>query len=121
MNSKSVITSGMLALAFASACALAAQPEDPMAKNPQQPVSNPSQTMKSTSAASTTVAKGKFDMLDTNHDGYVDQQEAAASNALSAQFSQFDSNKDSKLSLTEFASIHDLASIKIDKKKKGYE
>jgi Ca2+-binding EF-hand superfamily protein len=120
MKRKYVMTSGLLALAFVSAAALAGQQEDPKAKSPEQPVTNATKSMDTmhSSTANTTLAKSKFDMLDTNHDGYVDTQEAAASTALTAQFKTFDSNKDNKLSLTEFASIHDLASIKIDKK--GY-
>jgi Ca2+-binding EF-hand superfamily protein len=122
MKRKAIMTSGLLALAFVSAAAFAGQPEDPKAKNPEQPVTSAPRsvdTMNTSASANTTLAKGKFDMLDSNHDGYIDKQEAAASNALTAQFKNFDGNKDNKLSLTEFAAIHDLASIKIDKK--GYQ
>lgn len=118
----------LIALTFASAGALAQ--EDKSMTNQPQPTASPEQpksaaksAMDATTAAptaSSALAQAKFDMLDANHDGYIDKQEANASSALTAQFTKFDGDHDGKLSLTEFASINDLASIKIDKKK-GYE
>jgi hypothetical protein len=118
----------LIALTFASAGALAQEDktmtnQPQQAASPEQPKSTSQSPMDATTAApatNSTLAQAKFDMLDTNHDGYVDKQEANASSALSARFSKIDGNRDGKLSLTEFASINDLASIKIDKKK-GYE
>ena len=54
----------------------------------------------------------KFDSLDTDHDGTIDQKEASVSNILGSQFSALDTNADGKLSITEFAAASDLASIK---------
>jgi colicin import membrane protein len=57
-------------------------------------------------------AQDKFDLLDANHDGFVDRQEATKSNVLKTLFARFDVDKNGKLSLTEFAAINDLAAIK---------
>jgi len=53
--------------------------------------------------------QAKFDSLDLNHDGYVDKQEAAADTKLANQFAKIDTNKDTKLSITEFSSAKGLA------------
>ena len=109
------LLSAAAALAFAAGAAIAAPQapqEDPMGKQPTD------QTMAQTST--TSAAQAKFDLIDTNHDGVIDRQEAAASKALTAEFSKLDANKDGKLSLTEFVTVKDLASIKIDNKSGGY-
>jgi len=41
-------------------------------------------------------AQTKFDSIDSNHDGSIDKQEAAASKQLNAQFAKLDKNKDEK-------------------------
>lgn len=105
------LLTGAAVLAFAAGAAFAA-PQDPMGKQPTD------QAMARSSSMS--AAQAKFNLLDTNHDGSVDKQEAAASKALTAQFGTIDANGDGKLSLTEFATVKDLASIKIDKKNGGY-
>lgn len=46
-----------------------------------------------------------FNKLDTNHDGYVDRNEAKRLNGLSEIFDQADTNHDGKLSKEEFARI----------------
>jgi Ca2+-binding EF-hand superfamily protein len=61
------------------------------------------------------LAQDKFNVLDANHDGVVDRQEAAQSNSLKAMFAKVDSDHDGKLSLAEFSAINDLAAIKQDK------
>ena len=60
-------------------------------------------------------AQAKFDAIDADHDGTIDKQEAQASKALSNEFSRLDSDKNNKLSLSEFMSAQNLASIKVDK------
>ena len=43
-----------------------------------------------------------FKSLDTNHDGYIDQNEAAADPKVLAAFDKADRDKDGKLSVKEF-------------------
>lgn len=108
----SALLAGAAALAFAAGAVSAPQApqEDPMGKQDQM-----------TAQTSTmSAAQAKFDLLDADHNGSIDKNEAAVSKALTAQFSKLDANNDGKLSLTEFATIKDLASIKIDNKKGGY-
>jgi hypothetical protein len=62
-------------------------------------------------------AQTKFDALDVNHDGAISKQEAQASKALDNEFARLDADKNSKLSLSEFMSAQNLASIKVDKTK----
>jgi hypothetical protein len=47
---------------------------------------------------------------------YVDKQEAAASQVLTAQFDKLDANRDGKLTLAEFQVAKNLAMIKKDTK-----
>lgn len=115
IHSTSALLSGAVALAFAAGAAVAAPQspqEDPMGKQPTD------QMMAQTSSMS--AAQAKFDLLDANHNGTIDKQEAAVSKALTAEFSKIDANHDGKLSLTEFATVKDLASIKVDNKSGGY-
>jgi hypothetical protein len=58
--------------------------------------------------------QAKFDALDTDHDGSIDANEAAASDVLAAQFKALDIDGDGKLSLAEFTTANNLASIRID-------
>ena len=54
----------------------------------------------------TAVAGGTaFSKLDTNHDGKISKQEAAANPAVEAQFSQADTNKDGSLEQSEFSAL----------------
>jgi hypothetical protein len=115
-----------LAVAALALSAAAFAQEDPMAKGQvqqqgqqqgQQSMNQPAAPAPSTDTRS--AAQTKFDALDTNHDGYIDKQEAAVSKPLVNEFAKIDSNKDNKLSLIEFQSIKDLASIKTSKD--GYQ
>jgi len=111
-----------LAVAALALSAAAFAQEDPMAKGQvqqqkQQAMSQPASPTTSTDSRS--AAQTKFDALDANHDGYIDKQEAAVSKPLANEFAKLDSNKDSKLSLMEFQSVKDLASIKTSKD--GYQ
>ena len=107
-----------------SAAAIAAPQEDAKAVQ-QRPVTDTAQPAPAaaqsgtTPTSNSTLAQTKFDQLDINHDGYVDKTEASASSVLAAQFDKIDGNHDGKLSLSEFASIKDLAAIKVDRK--GYQ
>ena len=84
-----------------------------MAKGQAQQQGQQPQSMTQAAPASSTdgksVAQTKFDALDTNHDGYIDKQEAAADSKLKNQFAKLDANKDAKLSITEFSSAKGLA------------
>jgi len=62
----------------------------------------------------TTSLQAKFDALDTDHDGTIDQAEAQASDVLSAQFHTLDMKGDGKLTLAEFAAATNLASVRVD-------
>lgn len=54
----------------------------------------------------TAIAGGTaFSKLDTNHDGKISKQEAAADPAVEAHFSQADANKDGSLERSEFAAM----------------
>jgi hypothetical protein len=125
INSRRLLSGALAASALLSAAALAAPQEDARATQ-QRPVTNTAQppaeagTQANTApVTNTTLAQSKFDLLDTNHDGYIDKTEATASSVLATQFAKFDGDHDGKLSLTEFAAINDLAAIKIDRK--GYQ
>jgi len=111
-----------LAVAALALSAAAIAQEDPMAKGQgqqqkQQSMSQPAAPVASTDSKS--AAQVKFDALDSNHDGYIDKQEAAVSKPLANEFAKLDSNKDNKLSLIEFQNVKDLASIKTSKD--GYQ
>lgn len=67
-----------------------------------------------TDAAATLQAK--FDALDTDHDGTIDRDEAAASDVLSAQFNTLDTRGDGKLTLDEFTTATNLSSVRVDRK-----
>jgi Ca2+-binding EF-hand superfamily protein len=58
--------------------------------------------------------QAKFDALDTDHDGTIDQAEAQASDVLSAQFHTLDTKGDGRLTLAEFAAATNLASVRVD-------
>lgn len=107
-----------LAVAALALSAAALAQEDPMAKGQGQQQGRQSMSQPATPAPSTdtkSAAQTKFDALDANHDGYIDKQEAAVSKPLANEFARIDSNKDNKLSLIEFQSVKDLASIKTSK------
>jgi len=93
------LTAAFAALALSAAAVATAAQEDAKAAqqrpitNSAQPASAATQQPGSEPASNSTLAQTKFDLLDANHDG--------------------------KLSLTEFASINDLAAIKADRK--GYQ
>ena len=110
-----------LAVTALALSAAAFAQEDPMAKGQaqQQGQQSMSQAAPASSTDGKSVAQTKFDALDTNHDGYIDKQEAAVSKPLADEFAKIDSNKDSKLSLIEFQNVKDLASIKTSKD--GYQ
>ncbi|HEY2394772.1 MAG TPA: EF-hand domain-containing protein [Rudaea sp.] len=119
----------LAALAMTAGSALAAAPEkDPGQKQPTsaQPSSSMQQstmqqsTPSATTAAISPAAYEKFDAIDVDHDGSIDRKEAEASKTLSTQFSKLDSNKDGKLSVTEFNNANNMAAIKVDKKPQGY-
>jgi hypothetical protein len=111
-----------LAVAALALSAAAFAQEDPMAKGQGQQQNQQSMSQPAAPAASTdskSAAQAKFDALDANHDGYIDKQEASVSKPLANEFAKLDSNKDNKLSLIEFQSVKDLASIKTSKD--GYQ
>ena len=117
IHSTSALLSGAVALAFAAGAAVAAPQspqQDPMGKQPTD------QDQMMAQSSSMSAAQAKFDLLDANHNGTIDKQEAAVSKALTAEFSKIDANNDGKLSVTEFATVKDLASIKVDNKSGGY-
>jgi Ca2+-binding EF-hand superfamily protein len=114
----------LAALAMTAGSALAAAPEkDPGQQQPtsaQSGTSMPQSTPSATAASISSAAYEKFDAIDVDHDGSIDKKEAQASKMLSAQFSKLDTNKDGKLSVTEFNNASNLAAIKVDKKPRGY-
>lgn len=117
---------GLSALIFSAGAAIAAgQDPAPSQPNPETP---PTQSMPMTpptpaldvaeATGSVAGVKAKFDALDSNHDGVIDQSEAAASNILLNQFAALDSSADGKLTLAEFTAANDLALIKVDHPKR---
>ena len=81
-----------LAVAALALSAAAFAQEDPMAKGQAQQQGQQQQSMNQAAPASSTdgksVAQTKFDALDTNHDGYIDKQEAAVSKPLANEFAR---------------------------------
>lgn len=120
----------LAALAMTAGSALAAATEkDPGQQQPtsaQSAASMPQQstmpqaTPAATAEAISSAAYEKFDAIDVDHDGSIDRKEAQASKTLSAQFSKLDTNKDGKLSVTEFNNASNMAAIKVDRKPQGY-
>jgi Ca2+-binding EF-hand superfamily protein len=116
------LLAAMMALTLGAGSALAAAPEkDPGQKSAaaasgMQPMQQSATSESATSAAT----YDTFNALDANRDGSIDKQEADASKVLSAQFARLDKNSDGKLSITEFNNASNMASIKVDKKAKGY-
>ena len=119
---------GLTALVI-SAGAVAGQDRtnQPMQKSTPTTQSTPSTsaTTRSSSAMNdlndtsmSATAQTKFDALDTNHDGAISKQEAMASASLNGEFAKLDADKNNKLSLSEFMSAKNLASIKVDKTQK---
>ncbi len=49
--------------------------------------------------------KQMFNKLDTNHDGYISQQESKADADLSRNYNSADTNKDGKLEESEFSAF----------------
>jgi hypothetical protein len=121
-NSKSSAAMlGLSALVLSAGAAIAAQDPAPPQPNPETPPNQstpmtPPQPVTDTTESVTAVAsvQSKFDALDTNHDGFIDQTEAAASDVLAGQFATLDASGDGKLSLAEFTAASNLASIRID-------
>lgn len=88
-----------IALASASAAALAEPPQDPV--DPTQPSTPMQQRIGQVDSPASLQAR--FEALDLNHDGYVDRTEASANKTLSMQFDKLDANHDGKLSFAEFS------------------
>ncbi len=116
---------GLSTLVFSAGAAIAAaQDPAPRQPNPETPPNQstpmtPPQPVTDTSESATAVAsvQAKFDALDTNHDGFIDKNEAAASDVLAGQFATLDASGDGKLSLAEFTAASNLAAIRIDHRK----
>jgi len=111
-----------LSLLLCTGAAIAADDKDadqpPVARGPasaQPREAQHTQQNSSTFNEVTADVHAKFDALDVDHDGTIDQHEAAVSNILGSQFSGLDSNGDGKLSMNEFSAASDLASIKTPK------
>jgi hypothetical protein len=118
---------GLPALVFSAGAAIAAgQDPAPAQPNPETPPTSstpmtPPQPEPATAEAATGAiasVQAKFDALDTNHDGFIDQSEAMASDVLAGQFATLDASGDHKLSLAEFTAASNLASIRIDHRKR---
>ena len=114
---------GLSALILSTGVAFAAgqtasQDPAPSQPNPETPPTTSTPVAPPVDQAASTGAvasvKAKFDALDINHDGVIDQSEAAASDTLLGQFATLDSSADGKLSLAEFTAANNLALIKID-------
>jgi len=113
---------GLSALLLSTGAALAASQDPvPSQPNPETPPTqampvSPAPTALSPEESSGAVAsvKAKFDALDSNHDGMIDQGEAAASETLLGQFASLDSSADGKLTLAEFTAASNLAAIRVD-------
>ena len=113
---------GLSALILSTGAALAAS-QDPVPAQPN-PETPPTQVMPVTapptalspeeSSGAVASVKAKFDALDANHDGIIDQGEAAASDTLLSQFASLDSSADGKLTLAEFTAASNLAAIRVD-------
>jgi len=63
--------------------------------------------------------KAMFNKLDTNHDGYISQDESKADADLSRNWSTADTNKDGKLEESEFSAFEqdrDIGNMPMKKK-----
>jgi len=117
---------GVPALVFSAGAAIAvAQDVAPSQPSPETPPTRstpttPPQPVMGADEASGAVAsvQAKFAALDTNHDGFIDISEAAASDVLAGQFATLDTRGNGKLSLAEFTAASNLAAIKIDHRRR---
>jgi hypothetical protein len=117
---------GVTALVFSAGAATAvAQDVAPSQPSPETPPTRstpttPPQPVMGADEASGAVAsvQAKFAALDTNHDGFIDISEAAASDVLAGQFASLDTRGNGKLSLAEFTAASNLAAIKIDHRRR---
>jgi hypothetical protein len=117
---------GVTALVFSAGAATAvAQDVAPSQPSPETPPTRstpttPPQPVMDADEASGAVAsvQAKFAALDTNHDGFIDISEAAASDVLAGQFASLDTRGNGKLSLAEFTAASNLAAIKIDHRRR---
>jgi hypothetical protein len=117
---------GVTALVFSAGAATAvAQDVAPSQPSPETPPTRstpttPPQPVMDADEASGAVAgvQAKFAALDTNHDGFIDISEAAASDVLAGQFATLDTRGNGKLSLAEFTAASNLAAIKIDHRRR---
>lgn len=55
----------------------------------------------------TSATKAKFNKLDTNHDGYISQEEAKADSHLSQNWSTADPNNNGKIDESEFSAFEE--------------
>lgn len=92
----------MAALAALLTSAAAFANEDP--SQAQTPATTPGDT-----SMATDTQWPEFTTLDTNGDGYVSQEEAAANASLAAKFSELDTDKNGALSSSEYRKGRDMA------------
>jgi hypothetical protein len=117
---------GVTALVFSAGAATAVAQDVALSQpSPETPPTRstpttPPQPVMDADEASGAVAgvQAKFAALDTNHDGFIDISEAAASDVLAGQFATLDTRGNGKLSLAEFTAASNLAAIKIDHRRR---
>jgi hypothetical protein len=117
---------GVTALVFSAGAATAVAQDVALSQpSPETPPTRstpttPPQPVMDADEASGAVAgvQAKFAALDTNHDGFIDISEAAASDVLAGQFASLDTRGNGKLSLAEFTAASNLAAIKIDHRRR---
>jgi Ca2+-binding EF-hand superfamily protein len=79
------------------------QPADPLPVPPQatSPVMAPSAGPLSSGKKPQRLGTDKFDAVDSNHDGSISREEAAAAPRLSEKFSEIDADKDGRIGQSE--------------------
>ena len=79
-------------------------PRDATAMPPERPTA--------ATSGITPAIQAQFDALDSDHDGTIDRNEAAASRVLSAQFSALDNKGTGHLTIEQFSAASDIALIR---------
>jgi hypothetical protein len=71
---------------------------------------NAGATQRPARGATGTSTRGRFDLLDTNGDGFISRDEAKDAPELQTRFSELDKDNDGKLSREEYGALNEAAS-----------
>lgn len=85
---------------------------EPESVLPQNATAMPPERPTAATTGITPAIQAQFDALDSDHDGTIDRNEAAASRVLSAQFGALDAKGTGHLTIEQFSAASDIALIR---------